>query len=382
MKRLILVLMLLSLLPGLLGCESVLDGEVSVIQPYAVGNSQPAMDYPEETLILNTDDEFRAAVENMIANGEASAAFRIPLSEDMENRETELEEYCQSIALSSPLGSYAVYYITCKLTPIVSYYTCNVTITYKRSTESLQNITRISSARFFESRLLSALSGYEDSLTFQTSVDSLTTDYIISEIERLSQEHPLMIVMPPDAGITNYPSSTGTRITEIDFQWSYTRLVLSDMQNRLLNNVDDIISRSEDTGDYGLLTSFYGAFQNITLLQEPINPLSNTAYGVLVGKAGTSLGFALGFKALCDRLGMDCKIIDGWLDGKEHYWNLVNCDGSWYHIDSSENTADILLFGDNSMQGRYFWATEEYPSCPTDYSPRLNSQSDFVLPEE
>lgn len=371
MKRFLLCFLVLAILFSLCGCESVLDGEVAVIQPYSGSPSQSASTAPEESVVLNTDEEFKLAVEDMIANGETEALFRIPLSDDTEKREAELSKYCQSIALNTPLGAYAVYYITCKLTPIVSYYNAGISITYKRSTESIQAITHISSARYLGSRLLSSMAACENSLTFFTSMDNLSADFIRSEIQELYWENPLSVAIPPESNISAYPASTGERIVEIEFTWAYTQSVLLDMQTRLLNSVDDIVSHSVDTGDYGLLSSFRDALQKRAVMQEPASVLSDTAYGVLVGQTGTPLGFSLAFKALCDRLGISCQIVNGLHNGREYYWNLVNCDGNWYHVDSAGDTSaltpDTFLFGDSSMQDTYSWATEEYPACPSDY---------------
>lgn len=80
-----------------------------------------------------------------------------------------------------------------------------------------------------------------------------------------------------------------------------------------------------------------------------------SAYGVLVDRDAVCQGYALAYKLILDKLGINCSTVSS--EGMNHMWNLVQLNSSWYHVDV---TWDDLV---PDMQGRalhsYFLLSDE-----------------------
>ena len=372
MKRVILLILCLLLLLTASGCGSILEGEVTVIEPYA-SRYDDKPDESEDTVILLSDEEFAQAVQKMLTQEQTDAVFRIPLPDDVAAREEELMDVCRSVALDTPLGAYAVYYISCRLTPIVAYCNLQVSVTYKREAEDISSLFTVSSLRYMDSRLQTCLSSFSDSLVFRTSLDELTADYLADRVSYLFRRSPLETVAEPGLEVVCYPNTTGERIMELKFIWPYNASVLDDMRGRMISRTDDISSRTGNTGDYSVIQTLI-AEQNsgAVILDEPVSFLSDSAYGFLVNRSGTQRSAALSLKALCDRLNIGCYVVEGWHNGETAWWNIVSCDRNWYHVDPagvrvSPEDGSLLLSDDAMTADQYFWDVDDYPACPEGY---------------
>ena len=372
MKRVILPILCLLLLLTASGCGSILEGEVTVIEPYTARYDDKP-DESEDTVILHSDEEFAQAVQKMLTQEQTDAVFRIPLPDDVAAREEELMDVCRSVALDTPLGAYAVYYISCRLTPIVSYCNLQVSVTYKREAEAISGLFTVSSLRYMDSRLQTCLSSFSDSLVFRTSLDEITADYLADRISYLFRRSPLEIVAEPGLEVVCYPNTTGERIMELKLDWPYNASVLDDMRGRMISRTDDISGRTGNTDDYSVIQTLI-AEQNsgADILEEAVSFLSDSAYGFLVNRSGTQRSAALSLKALCDRLNIGCYVVEGWHNGETAWWNIVSCDGKWYHADPagvrvSPEDGSLLLSDDAMTADQYFWDVDDYPPCPEGY---------------
>ena len=386
MKRVILPILCLLLLLSASGCGSILEGEVSVIEPYAA-RYDDGQDDSEDAPILTTDAEFAQAVQEMLTQEKTDAVFRIPLPEDTSARETELMDICRSVALETPLGSYAVYYISCRLTPIVAYCNVQVSVTYKREAEDIGDLFTVSSLRYMDSRLQTSLSNFSETLVFRTDLDEITTDYLTERITYLFRRAPLDMVTEPDLDVICYPAPTGDRIMELKFLWPYKPAVLDDMRGRMISRSDEIASRTGNAGDYSVIqTLIVEHSSGALLLPAPSSALTDSAYGYLVTRAGTRKSAALSLKVLCDRLNIGCYVVEGWHNGENAWWNIISCDGKWYHADPtgmrvSPADGSLLLSDEVMIADQYFWDTDAYPACPEGY-PLTWQEETGPLPDE
>ena len=69
------------------------------------------------------------------------------------------------------------------------------------------------------------------------------------------------------------------------------------------------------------------------LSSQYIPDSSFSAYGVFVEEIAVCQGYALAYKLLCDRVGIECYMVTS--DSMNHAWNIVWLDGSWYHVDAT-----------------------------------------------
>lgn len=65
------------------------------------------------------------------------------------------------------------------------------------------------------------------------------------------------------------------------------------------------------------------------------------AYGALVDGKAVSQGYALAYRLLLSRAGIDSEVVISTKDNKTgHYWNIVRIDGKYYHIDVERDDSD------------------------------------------
>ena len=87
---------------------------------------------------------------------------------------------------------------------------------------------------------------------------------------------------------------------------------------------------------------------------DTVRANEQNAYGALVEGKAVCEGYTRAFQLLCNKLGVDCWVVQGQAQGFEgqentnHIWNCVELDGKWYQVDvtwddcdDSENTATI-----------------------------------------
>jgi len=106
---------------------------------------------------------------------------------------------------------------------------------------------------------------------------------------------------------------------------------------------------------------------NESYRQEPsITP----AYSLLLNGVGDSKAFARMYTSLCREAELECVTVTGTRDGEPWYWNIMECDGLYYHVDLTtclENGSFFTAF-DGDMTG-YVWDYTAYPVCSEPESP-------------
>jgi len=90
-----------------------------------------------------------------------------------------------------------------------------------------------------------------------------------------------------------------------------------------------------------------------------------TAYGALVNGKAVCEGYARLYKAVMNRLGVQCELVSGYyIDGEAfepHMWNYVQDEGGrWYAVDVTMNDGHRLQMGGiPTSYEKYFWQTDE-----------------------
>lgn len=382
-KRLISYLLFVSLILTTAGCSSILEGKTYEITPYFQAEEVPE----DDTVEISTYQEFKAAVINMVQNHIETAAFRITTF-DRDDLEGSLNKICQELSSVDPLGSYATYYISCQITPIITYNDVSVNIVYKKELSDISSISTVYYDRYLQILLLSSMSEYDTSCTFYTSSNEITAEHIEDSINDIYYKNPLEIVIKPEVTVTSYPSPEGERIMDVNLSYGigYSQTVLQDMTAKLNASIQRIISGLSDNGDYDLITDLYNylisscRYHTLTSTSR----LTSTAYSVIQNNFGDSEAFAMAFKALCDKLAIKCEVVNGKCLGEDHYWNIVTVGDNSYHVDiTAELTEDIpatFLRGDEYMREKYWWDTSTVPQCSVDYDVIYGEQIPTQVP--
>lgn len=95
---------------------------------------------------------------------------------------------------------------------------------------------------------------------------------------------------------------------------------------------------------------------------------ANTAWGALVYGEAQCSGYARGFKALCDGMGIQSYYVHANAKSfnPEHQWNQVRVKGKWYILDAQ---GGFFLVSGKSYQGMtgMQWDKAGLPACKSDY---------------
>lgn len=104
--------------------------------------------------------------------------------------------------------------------------------------------------------------------------------------------------------------------------------------------------------------------------------LRSAAYGALVFRRATCMGYAVTVYRLLRELGVGCRVITGDAAGEYHAWNIVCIDGEWYNADATWDSmgggrANYLKsdsdFGDHVREEKFETAEfrAQYPMAVT-----------------
>lgn len=103
---------------------------------------------------------------------------------------------------------------------------------------------------------------------------------------------------------------------------------------------------------------------------------ANSAWGSLVYGEAQCSGYARGFKALCDGMGVKCYYVhaNNKAENPEHQWNIVKVGKRYYHIDVQANDSagfDYIYLISDYMEKNFIgmeWDRKKFPKCPYTYA--------------
>jgi len=353
------------------GCTSLLEGYTETVARHA---STPYERPPEEQIEVAGYDELMAEMLELIMHHEDSGSM---LASSYDGDVTaDVARACSEILNEHPVGAYAVANITGETKRIVSIYEIEVSIEYKRTKDQLDSLVNVATLRYLKTELQSAMSNYRDEAVFRTSL-SITEEDIIGFVREAYYENPRTIVMLPVVAVQTFPADGEDRIFELRFgnieQAGILRQYGTSLATRYVRRNAELAVGDTDAeillslaNNLIASTRFdVGTAQAISI-HGPQN-FAATAYGALANGNAVGEGFAMAFKALCDELGFDCRVVLGYHDGMVHAWNIVYLSRDFYHIDVAMCDANgietAFLKNDSDFGEHYSWNTENTVSC-------------------
>ena len=352
------------------GCAALLEGDTLSYSPHV---SAPKDDSPEELIeVSNYEELVVEMLEIIMQHADLGKMHSNSYDGDID---ADIRRARDEIIHNHPVGAYAVAEITGQTQRYVSYLDIEISFDYKRTKMQVDSIVNVSTLRYLRTELLGAMSDYRDDMVFRTSLDISETD-IAALIREEYYQNPRSIVMLPITAVEIFPESGEDRIFELSFSYLDRANIMqrygtslsvhvrrntlaaigetdAEILLSLLNNLVSFVSYDDGAAQ---AIGEYGA-QNLTA----------TAYGALVNGNAVGEGFAMAYKALCDELGFDCRVVLGYHNGIVHAWNIVSLYGDYYHIDVSMCAVDgvetAFLRSDASMMGQYSWNTGNTVRC-------------------
>lgn len=371
MRRLKVLAAALALCVGLAGCSGLVQSEYVQVRAH----NAPAEKPQSYALTVETKPELKAALRSLIENGVEHGTIRV--YNYTGNVEEDVAQLAYAVWREEPLGAYAVDYLTCGCSLIVSYYEITVDITFRRTPEQIAAVEYIATDAGLEARrrLEKAASEYDAGLTVYYAY------YTGRDYEQLVREYydrsaGQMMAMP-EMEVTVYPESGSARIVEITFDYPATAAQLRQMQKAVQENISAAAVysryRQSEAERAQLLLNYLT--ERFDYRQEDTG---TPVYSLLCEGAATSESAAKSWQLLCDEVGLECYTVRGVHEGAEYWWNIVQLDGGWYHVDLLRDLLEktsLRTYSDAAM-GAYYWDTEAYPVCP-DYT-----QAEEDAPEE
>ena len=387
MTRKITLLCALALVISLLsGCQFMTNGEYLSVTDHE--NSESGEDQRGVIVSASNYEELTAAMLSFVSHHDSYGIIRaVGYDGDIE---AEASEACMEVSYNTPMGAYAVYYMSCSVSKIVSYYEVELSITYKKTAEEIDAVEKLTSRYGIQSKMAVALGSYGRTVAFYTDSTEMTEEFFQDIIEELYYKKGTSPVAIPDVSVTFYPEEsqpTELRIIEVDFNYMFSPSTMINVEKELMRNVKQLADEAEGLNDQEAL--FLMCTRLAAIAEYVPDPEDDglydradtryTAYGALVGGKAASEGLAMGYKLLCDELGIEALVVTGRYNGNKHAWNIVNLNGTYYHVDVSrcfaEGVAEIFLKSDNEMPSAYKWDREKYVECPTSYPEMLGRPS-------
>jgi hypothetical protein len=168
----------------------------------------------------------------------------------------------------------------------------------------------------------------------------------------------------------------------ITFNFTYweTLAQTNEVQNRIAGILSEIVT--PDMNDHQKEKAIHDWVVSHIAYDKKL--VSHSAYDGLVNGKTVCQGYALITYEMMKQAGIPVKIIEGSARGVAHAWNLVQIDGSWYHLDSTwddpaPDVAGRVLYNyynvtDAQLRADHAWkASALYPSVTTPYDQTLTA---------
>ncbi len=371
-KRLVAIILAAVAALALCGCDGIIESDYTSVNKHE--KSTPPDAVPEGPVKEVSDYlQLREAIAGFVEERAERGTVRlIGYERDVEK---DVVDACMEVANNTPMGSYAVYYITSNLSKIVSYYEAEILITYNRSADEMKGVITVKDKDIAREALAKAMDTYAKSLAMLIDVNYINEGFIASCVDELYYSDPSLSVTYPEATVSSYPQTRENRIIEVKFSYTYLKSSLVGMQEKLLTSADELVKGAGDFGGVDALLYITEELSNTVKVKEKNWDGSkqdawntdDTAYGALVRGEATSEGFSMAAKLVCDRLGIECLVVHGRRNGTDYNWNIVQIDDEYYHIDmsrcASEGIGAGFLKNDSEMTDEYLWDVEKYPKC-------------------
>ncbi len=366
MRRILALLLTAVLLLLAAGCSHLFDREVYEEEPFESAPEAVEAEDPGDGMISNYA-ALRRAISRLVSERAESAILQF---QDYDGSLSgDISAACWEVKSSTPLGAFAVDYISYDLSRIVSYTQAEIHITYKRSESQMAALEAVGASSALRTRLDEALRQGESYLVLSLTAAGLTSDTVREAVERTYYADPAACPVLPAAQAALYPDTGVSRIAEITLDYGLDDETLRLRREELDAALADLIAavsaeepaeadpRSEEERAVERVRALCTYIASVCVWDESAG---STAWDALTQGAASGEGMALALLAGCKALDVDAGLIFGRLDGEPHVWNTVRIGGETYHTDVSrwsEGEDAVFLVGDETIRERYWWDT-------------------------
>lgn len=332
------------------GCSAMLERDYQVAVPH---EEQEAAEEDPSILRAENYQGLVSAVLHFVSEGMTEGKVR--LYKYTGDVESDLSAACAEVAEEDPLGAYALEGIEYEYSRIVSYYECSLTFHYRRTAAQIASVQAVTGQSGIRDAVRQALSEYRSEVVLRLSSYYAETDTLQDAVRQAYRELGLSALGRPEVTVTLYPESGVQRIAEITFEYDKTKAELLREKQAVQEAAEALVDQLPNSDE-----------EKAWLLAQAISCGENgedSAYAALVEGTASHLGAAMTYQGLCQLAGIPCQIVSGTRDGKGRYWNIVELDGVFRHVDVyAKEGRDTFLHTDSQMTN-YNWDTTAYPAC-------------------
>lgn len=355
MKRFIPLFLMLCLL--LAGCSNWLDGSYHSVKPH---EGQHGTSNDQMTAVASYTTLSRVLT-NMVETGTETITLSLAHYDQLVIAQ-DMRRVIQEITEKNPIGAFAVDTISFELGTNSGEPAVAVTVTYRFDRNEISKIRKVSEREEFQKELENALCAYDPRLVLYVE-NNAKMDYT-QWVEEYVATHPEKVMEQPQITTFCFPEEGEDQIIVMRFAYENSWDNLKNMQTQVKTlfkqAVESVRTLKTPMEKYEGLYRFLNDLNEDYRQETSITP----AHSLLLNGVGDSKAIARMYTALCREAELECVTVTGTRDGEPWYWNIVECDGVYYHMDLTdclENDSFLTAF-DGDMAG-YVWDYTAYPVC-------------------
>ena len=236
-----------------------------------------------------------------------------------------------------------------------------VTIHYLYDIRTIRQIPTVRNSDELWERVETALQRCEAGMV--AYVESYTEQDLIQLVEDYGTANPASMMEVPQVSYEVYPENGKDRVVALKFTYQNSRTDLRQMQSQVQPIFNSAVQYAKGGNDYQKLQRLY-SFLMERFSEYQIKTSITPSYSLLHHGVGDSRAFAMVYAQMCRMAGVESRVVTGTLQGEPWYWNMVESDGVFYHVDllRSHQGNGFLLLTDKQME-EYVWDYSAYPVC-------------------
>lgn len=338
----------------LTGCSALLERDYASVDPH---NAAPATEGDPSILRADSYQELVNALIYFVTGGAEAGTVR--LYTDTENVEPFLADACLEVVQEDPLGAYCVEFIKYTVDPVVTYFEAHLDITYRRTREQVASIVQATGVTAIRSELKSALTSFAPERVLRISYFEEDEDFIRELIRQAYYDAPACALGMPEIDLSLYPHSGRQRIVEILLDYPLERPELEQRREELALELGRLSRELAGGGEAQAV-----AAARALLREGRYDPEGgSTPYDFFYAGSADSEGLSLAYAALCQELGLSCRVARGELDGEPRFWTVVQTGEGWRHLDPSAGEEPALYTDQELQELGYLWEEGSLPAC-------------------
>lgn len=300
------------------------------------------------------------AIVNLVESGAESGVLSVD-DYVLQDLQQDMERACKNVLRNTSVGAYAVETIDYDIGTGVGLLTVALNIQYRHGRNEIRQIRSVDTVESAEDIIKTELNQCSSSMTIRI-YNYLDTDFV-QYIQDYYNQFPDYVIELPQVTVQIYPQTGADRIVEIQLSYQTSRDALKSMQSYTRSVFSSaylyVIGDTDPGVKYSQLYSFLMERYDYTI-ETSITP----AYSLLRHGVGDSRAFAFVYARMCNSAYLQCQVVSGTKAGEPYFWNIVQIDDRYYHLDLLSSAADgaMQLLTDEQMTG-YVWDYSAYPVC-------------------